>query len=198
MPRSLHPFAVIQTASVTSLTTSTVARLGAAAAAVCAALLSGCQIYHPQPLTGQAAAAALQTPAEGKLAMDAAAIRHPLLAPVPLNLRDGISPDEAAVLAVLLNPTLRAARNQRAIAAAQVIQAGILPNPQLTGSIDSVIGGNTPGTQAGFGYGASWDVRALFSALPKYTAAKAGARSVQLDVAWQEWQAALAAETAVG
>lgn len=131
------------------------------------------------------------------MAFDAAAIKHPLLAPVRLNLRDGISPDEAAVLAVLLNPTLRAARNQRAVAAAQVIQAGILPNPQLTGSIDSVIGGNTLGTQTGFTYGASWDVRALLTTLPNRTAAKAELRSVRLDVAWQEWQTALAAETAV-
>ena len=181
----------------TSSTIPNVAQLGVSVTAVCVLLLSGCQLYHRLPLTGQAVAAALRTPPETQLAIDAAAIKHPLLAPVRLNLRDGISPDEAAVLAVLLNPTLRAARNLRAIAAAQLIQAGILPNPQLTGSIDSVIGGSTLGTQTGFGYGASWDARALLAASPRRTGAKAEVRSVRLDIAWQEWQIALAAETAV-
>ncbi|MEA3186403.1 MAG: outer membrane protein heavy metal efflux system [Chthoniobacter sp.] len=129
--------------------------------------------------------------------MNAGAIKHPLLSPVRLNLRDGVSPDEAAVLAVLLNPALHAARNQRGVAAAQVIQAGILPNPQLTGGIDYVIGGNSEGTMTGFGYGASWDVRALLTAMPNRTAAKELLKSVRLDVAWQEWQTALAGETGV-
>src|SRR5437870_1460250 len=142
----------------------------AASVAVCALLLPCCQVYHQQPITGETVAAALAAPTERQMAFDAAAIKHPLLAPVRLNLRDGVSPDEAAVLAVLLNPSLRAARNQRAVAAAQVIQAGILPNPQFTGSIDSVIGGNTVDTQTGFGYGARWDVRALMAAPPNRTA----------------------------
>src|SRR5438067_744570 len=120
-----------------SFTASTIARFRTFVTAVCALLLlAGCQVYHPLPITNQTVAAVLQTPTEKQMAFDAGAIKHPLLAPVRLNLRDGISPDEAAVLAVLLNPTLRAARNQRNIARAQVILAGILPNPQLTGNFD--------------------------------------------------------------
>jgi hypothetical protein len=41
------------------------------------------------------------------LQVAAAQLHHPLLAPVPLNLRSGIGPDQAAILAVILSPKLK-------------------------------------------------------------------------------------------
>ncbi len=159
--------------------------------------LPGCAIYHRLPLSGEAVEAKLRPPGGEALVIAVGEIRHPLLRPVRLDARNGLSPDEAAVLAVVLNPSLRAARHRRDEAQAQLIQAGILPNPQLSGNIDYVIGGVTTGTQTGFGYGLSWDLRALLTRGPDVTAAKANARSVHLDIAWQEWLTALSAERAL-
>lgn len=163
----------------------------------CIPALSGCAVYQRLHLTPEAVAAKLRPPKEDALAIAVSEIQHPLFRPVRFDASNGLSPDEAAVLAVVLNPNLRAARDQRDEAQAQLLQAGILPNPQLSGNIDYVTGGNTVDTQTGFGYGLSWDLRALLTHGPDVTAAKENARAVHLDVAWQEWQTALAAEAAL-
>src|SRR5207247_2811730 len=46
-----------------------------------------------------------------------------------IDLRRGIGPDDAATIALYSNPALRAIRDRRGLASAQLIQAGILPNP---------------------------------------------------------------------
>jgi outer membrane protein, heavy metal efflux system len=63
-------------------------------------------------------------------------IKHPTLHPVRLDPGNGITPTQAAIIAVLANPKLRAERNRRGLAEAQLIQAGILPNPSISYSID--------------------------------------------------------------
>lgn len=156
-------------------------------------LLPGCSIYHPKPLTAEAVRATLRRPSDKVLQVAAAQIRHPTLRPVRIDLGDGISPDEAAVIAVLLNPALRADRDRRGLAQAQLVQAGVLPNPQISWGNDCVIGGNTAGTITAFGLGASWDVTELLTLLPKLASAKANQTSVDLDIAWNEWQTAQSA-----
>jgi hypothetical protein len=64
---------------------------------------------------------------------------------VKINLRDGISPDEAATLAVVPNPTLRADRYRKGLASAQPVQVGVLPNPQFSYSLDKPVAGNMMG-----------------------------------------------------
>ena len=160
------------------------------------ALLAGCSIYHPKPLTPAAVEKSLQVPSESALRVEASKLKHPALRPVSINLRDGVSPDEAALLAVLLNPTLRADRDRRGLATAQVVQAGVLPNPQISYGRDFVTGGNTAGTIAAYGLSASWDVTSLITLIPRMQAAQANVRSVDLDIAWTEWQAAQAARLA--
>ena len=68
-----------------------------------------------------------------------------------LDFDDGLSPDEAAVVAVLLNPALRAARAERGLAAAQLLRAGLLPNPELSGNLEFPIA--TEGEVVGYGVG---------------------------------------------
>jgi outer membrane protein, heavy metal efflux system len=117
-----------------------------------------------------------------------------------LDLRHGIGPDEAATIALYSNPALRAIRDHRGLAAAQLIQAGILPNPVLSYARDYVTGGtggNTAGTVTGYNFTAAWEISALVPFLPKQTAARKNFRSVDLDVAWQEWQIAMNARAAV-
>src|SRR5947199_6187667 len=114
-----------------------------------------------------------------------------------IDLRRGIGPDDAATIALYSNPALRAIRYRRRLASAQLIQAGILPNPVVSYARDFVTGGNTSGTVTGYKLTAALEFTALIPFLPKQTASRKSFRSVELDVAWQEWQIAVNARTAV-
>jgi len=159
--------------------------------------LSSCASYRPLPLSNASIQQRFRMPALKALQIAAAQLHHPLLAPVPLNLRSGIGPDQAAILAVILNPKLRADRDRRGLAAAQLIQAGILPNPTIGYTRDFVTGGNTVGTVTAFGFTGSWDISALVSHSAKVAAARANVQAISLDVAWTEWQTAVAAKLAL-
>src|SRR5206468_12041198 len=114
-----------------------------------------------------------------------------------VDLRRGIGPDDAATIALYSNPALRAIRDRRRLAVAQLIQAGILPNPVVSYARDFVTGGSTAGTRDGYSFSAGWEFSALIPFLPKQTAARKNFQSVDLDVAWQEWQIAVNARMAV-
>jgi cobalt-zinc-cadmium efflux system outer membrane protein len=159
--------------------------------------LSSCASYHPLALSQSRVEQRLRMPAEKALRIEAAKIHHPLLARVSLNLANGIGPDQAAVLAVILNPTLRANRDRRGLASAQLIQAGILPNPTISYGRDFVSGGATAGTVSAWGFTGSWEFSSLVSRPAKLAAAQANARSIDLDIAWTEWQTAEAAKLAL-
>ena len=121
------------------------------------------------------------------------------LSPCPLSLdpRTGIGPDEAATIALYSNPALRAIRDRRGLAVAQLIQARILPNIVVSYARDYVTGGNTAGAVTAYNLSAGWEFSALVPFLPKQTAARKNLGSVDLDIAWQEWQMAENARTAV-
>jgi len=114
-----------------------------------------------------------------------------------LDPRTGIGPDEAATIALYSNPALRSIRDRRRLAVAQVIQAGILPNVVVSYARDYVTGGNTAGAVTAYNLSAGWEFSALVPFLPKQTAARKNLGSVDLDIAWQEWQMAENARTAV-
>jgi outer membrane protein TolC len=154
---------------------------------------SGCATYHPMPLNKSAVDKALAPPALESIPIKAQEIHHPLLRSVNFDLRDGLSPDEAAILAVIANPRLRAVRDQKGLAQAQLLQAGILPNPQITYSLDVPMAGATQGTVKGYGLGLNYDIVALLTHAAKVGAAVNHAAAVDLEVAWQEWQVAQAA-----
>ena len=155
------------------------------------------QGYQPKPITEDAVARELRPKSLNFLRIQATQINHPTLRPVRLDPANGITPTQAAIIAVLANPKLRAERNRRGVAEAQLIQAGILPNPSVSYSIDPVTGGVTKGTVPGYGVTASWEVTSLITRPAKVNAAKQNVDSVSLDVAWDEWQAAEAARIAV-
>ena len=155
-----------------------------------AIFLQACSAYHPVPLDSTTVAAKLKPPSMDSVRIEAKAIRHPILKPIGFDLRDGLSPDEAAILAVIANPTLRASRDQRQLAAAQVLQAGILPNPQVSYGLDIPTGGMTADTVNAFNLGLSWDITSLVSGNAATAAAQADQAAVDVDVAWQEWQVA--------
>ncbi len=169
-----------------------------ASLALAAYALGGCAIYRRAPLDHEAVAHALRPSSLGELQIQANEIKHPLLAPIEFTPHAGLTPDQAAMLAVLLNPSLRGTRDRRGVAAAEVFQAGILPNPQVSGSVDFVTGGTlTPDLVTGYGVGASWDLQALIQLGTRRAAARANLQAVDLDVAWTEWQIAQGAKLAV-
>jgi outer membrane protein TolC len=85
---------------------------------------------------------------------------------------------------------LRAARDRRGVAAAQLLQAGILPNPGLSYSLDIPTGGDTQGTVNAYALGLTYEVIPLITRGAQVDAARAQAAAVDLDIAWQEWQTA--------
>ena len=158
--------------------------------------VTGCQTYQPHPLTPTAVDDAVSSPDLKTLSAQAKTLTHPLLPPLTIDINDGLSPDEAAVIAILANPILRAIRDRRALADAQLLQAGLLPSPQLSASLEPVTGGVTADTFTGYSYGVSWDLNALITRRAKLDSVQASRSAVELDVAWQEWQVAQAAKLA--
>ena len=150
--------------------------------------LVGCASYRAEPISKE-----LPQIGWADVRVQANAFSHPLLKPVVFDERDGLSADEAAVLAVLANPHLRVARDRRGVASAQLLQAGILPNPTLSAGFEVPTGGNTSDTVTGYGLGLDWEVTALLARSAQKEAAAAHAGSIDLEIAWQEWQVAQAA-----
>lgn len=158
---------------------------------------AGCQRYQRLPLDSAATERVLTPPGTTALQVQAENLRHPIIEPLTLDLQNGISPDEAAVLAVLINPSLRAVRDERALADAQLLLAGLLPNPEFSFDFETPTGGDTAGTANAYGLGLSWDVASLLARSAKVQKAGARRAAVEMDVAWQEWQTAGKAKAAV-
>ena len=152
--------------------------------------LSGCSFYRPMPLDQTRVDAALEAPKLEAVKIAASKIEHPLIKPIVIDGRDGFSPDEIAVMTVIVSPRLRALRDQRGVAQAQVLQAGILPNPQLSYALDRPHGNDDPTLVDAKTLGLSWDVTSLLAHHDLVNAAKATSSALDLDIAWQEWQAA--------
>jgi len=159
-------------------------------------LLAGCTQYQPLPLSGDTVKQRLSPPEWAAISVQASAIKHPILRPVKLDPAAGLSPDGAAVLAVLLNPALRAVRDQRALADAQILQAGLLPDPEMSSTFEVPAGGDTVGAANAFGLELSWDVASLIAHSAKVKEAETHREAIELDIAWQEWQVAQAAKSA--
>lgn len=152
--------------------------------------VAGCTRYEKMPLDAAAVAREITPPSIAELQVEVPQIKQPGLQPVSINFKNGLTPDEAATIAVLINPKLRAERDKRRVSAAQLYQAGILPNPQFSGSMDFPVAGATQGTITALGLGLSYDTYSLITRGAEIAAAKANASSVDLQVAWQEWQVA--------
>ncbi len=75
------------------------------------------------------------------------------------------------------------------MAAAQLVAAGILPNPVLSASED-VPTSDTTGAVTGVSLGAALDILGFLTRGAEKGAARRGLESVDLGLAWQEWQVA--------
>jgi outer membrane protein, heavy metal efflux system len=145
-------------------------------------LLSGCEHYQPRPLP--TAADLAKAP---DLTVSSTQFSLPGLAPHPVPSQ-GLDATTVMVLAVVNNPDLKAARLQARVARAQLLQAGLLPDPQFSVS---------PAFSA-LNYGGGIELSEVIQALITRGAAKAAAtaneKQINLNILWQEWQVAAQAQ----
>lgn len=146
--------------------------------------VGGCASYRPMPL------AVLSSPALDRTSItrDALAIDRPFLKPVALDLSQPLDANGVAVLAVIANPDLKAARSRAGVADAQAFAAGLLPDPTISFGIDTVIGG--PPATSNIAGALGLGINALRTRGAVRAQAQAAARQVRLDLAWAEWQTA--------
>lgn len=157
--------------------------------------LSGCAIYRPSPLP----AGLNLVDGVPRLVADTARLRVAPLKTIQVDARDGLTPLEVAVLAVLNNPDLEAKRRAAKVSEVQVFAAGLLPDPQIAASVNKPVAG--PDTQTAYSVGASLDLAGLLARTYTHRAASFSAKAADLNLLWSEWsvaqQARQLAETAL-
>src|SRR6187401_2750752 len=95
------------------------------------ALVAGCVSYEPMPLDRDAELAALRA-----RTLDGLVVEHARpgegqgAATTRIDLTDGLDDDELVAVALTLNPELRTKRLATGDAQAQLIEAGLWPNPE--------------------------------------------------------------------
>lgn len=96
--------------------------------------------------------------------------------------------DEADVLRLVLlnNPALKASLARRGVAHAQVVDAGIAPNPSITGNIGYLISGVGDATAWSAGFAQS--LQGLLTRGARRDEASASAQGVDATMLWDEWQ----------
>jgi outer membrane protein TolC len=135
-------------------------------------LLSACATYQPLPLRTHAH------------------LKHSLseLAHSGVRIDQPLSVYDVAVLAVENNPDLLAARLQRGVGRAQVLQAGLLPNPSISASYLfnlTPIGGDLFDAVAAT---VTQDIQKTITMKGRLRSAQAAALQVDASVLWEEWQ----------
>lgn len=140
--------------------------------------LGGCARYHAEPLP---AAPDLTHTAE--LTVPAKEFLLPGLKPHTIPAH-GLDATTVVMLAVFNDPDLKAARLREGVADAQMLQAGLLPDPQV-GAGFAMSARNYGGA-----LGLSEDVQALITRGAAKAAASDAQKQVHLDILWQEWQVA--------
>ncbi len=154
---------------------------GLAGTLLCA-LLAGCVTYQPLHLP--------QRPDLASRLPDAApAVPGPWApqAAHPFDPSDGLDWIEIAQLAVANNPTLKAQRRRRGEAQAQVLAAGLLPDPQWSIRLEHPTDGG-PGRGNGLALGLGYDLRPLLTRSARIAASTAHRQQIDLQLLWQEWQ----------
>ncbi|HEX4171423.1 MAG TPA: TolC family protein [Acetobacteraceae bacterium] len=132
-------------------------------------------------LAGCTAVAPLDLSRQATLAPEVATLRHDGFA-----ITQPLSITQVTALAVQNNPALIATRAQHGVAQAQILQAGLLPNPQVTGAYLPLLAG--PATTSAWNAGISEDIRSLITLSSTRRAAQASAGQIDAQILWQEWQ----------
>jgi outer membrane protein TolC len=150
----------------------------------------GCTSYQDLPLPRAAEAAPSRPLDAPRLRVATRDLHRKSQRSIDIDLADGLDPDEAAVLAVVLNRDLIAARDAHGEAEAQLLVAGILPNPVLSAGISHPYGPASSGTVDAFNLSIATDLKSFISRSARRGAAASVVEQVDLGIAWQEWQVA--------
>ncbi len=153
-----------------------------------ALVLGGCATYTERPLTHAAVRAQLKPRPVTAVWVSRARLLLPQLPPITVHKGARMTPDLAAVIAVVGDPMLRSLRAEEAVASAQVLSAGLLPNPVFSYGLGVPISG--AGLTRAFRVGLGLPIRSLITRRARVQAARAHARAVDLTIAWREWQVA--------
>ncbi len=154
--------------------------------ALVGSIASGCAHYQPSPL--RPSAAVLASPDLSLISADAQKIDRPYLTPETIDLSKPLTPNALGILAVLMNPDLKALRTKNGVTDAQAFAAGLLPDPSFQASFDKLLSG--PDSYNGLGAQIGFDLNQLRTRAVTRASANASKRQVRLDLAWAEWQAA--------
>jgi cobalt-zinc-cadmium efflux system outer membrane protein len=141
-------------------------------------ILSGCTSYRPNPLPTAPDLAKVP-----ELTVPARQFWLPGLPPHPIS-PDGLDETTVITLAVFNNPDLKVARGQAGVASAQLLEAGLLPDPQVGA------GFATSALNYGGALSLSEDIQTLITRGAARSAAAAAQKQVNLNILWQEWQVA--------
>lgn len=145
----------------------------------CLASLCGCAVYHSKPLPTQPDL--IRAPA---LTLPASHLGVAGLKSEPFDPAKGLTDINVITLAVIGNPQLKAARLQAGVARAQLLQAGLLPDPQISGGLAK------SSFFTGYSAALTEDIQALITMHAATGAARAHVKQVNLEILWREWQVA--------
>ncbi len=137
-------------------------------ATACSFLLAACAQYTPLPLATSAPLASSLTEQNTK-----SGVLAPLTVP------------QVVALALERNPDLRALRARHGIAQSQLLQAGVLPNPSLSGSFLPLLSGI--GSVPAWTISLTQDIKPLITYRSKVRGAEYSAQQVDAEILWQEW-----------
>jgi outer membrane protein TolC len=144
-------------------------------------VLAACSTYQPAPL-------ATVSPLKSELA----SLHVVLPDGNAVSVTSPLTLQEVADLAVLNAPDLVAARTQHDVAAAELLSAGLPPDPSVTGGFAALLSG--PASMPSISAGLVQDIGALITYRADRQAAQAGLGQVDAGILWQEWQVASQAE----
>lgn len=157
-------------------------RLGALATGVCAALLSGCALYHSLPLPKQPDLVGQLRQLRTRMPAVPGEAQRNIATDKPLTI------DDIGLLALLNDPDLRSERGEMSVAQANLLQASLLPNPSASVSWQALLAG-TDFTSA-WTASISQDVRSIVTYHTRVKSAHYAMDQVNADLLWREWQVA--------
>ena len=103
------------------------------------------------------------------------------------DLTDGMSPDEAVAVALVLNPEIRAFRRERGVAEGELIAAGLFPNPELLLRWLHIENVTRSLATAGLDIGLNWAPPRPGERAARQARARARIEEVRAQIAAEEW-----------
>lgn len=146
--------------------------------------LCACATYKDRPLPAGPDLA----PSVARLNVDVSRLRLGPLKAHRFDPAHGLDPTDIAILAVLNSPDLAAKRALAKVAAAQAFSASLLPDPQLTFTVDVPDPGQ--GATTAYNLNPNLDLVGLITHSTALKAARASSGQANLDLLWAEWSAA--------